>query len=138
MEGMTGVIARGVAGEYDPCEMDEDLLTNMSNSTSALDSTSDSSATTTTLPIDMDVLMESDTVTSMATLKQTNIKQNGGSKTMSIAHSYNYTGKQAGRQRHRWLLNFSGHQTNKRTDKQLANANNAVVFEVDIYFYKKK
>lgn len=95
--------------------MDEDLLANNMSSSStnggtALDSTSDSSATTTTLPHDMDILMESDTgiamvtaATSVATLKQANIKQNGSSKAMSIVHSYNYTGKQ---RQHERLVEF--------------------------------
>lgn len=89
--------SRSVIGEYDPCELDEDLANNISNGSatngvsSALDSTaSDSSVTTTTLPHDMD--METDTV-STAALKPIVIKQNGTSKTMSIVHSYNYTGK---------------------------------------------
>lgn len=96
--------SRSVIGEYDPCELDEDLANNISNSSatngvsSALDSTaSDSSATTTTLPHDMD--METDTVSTAATtaaLKPIVIKQNGTSKTMSIVHSYNYTGKREG------------------------------------------
>lgn len=87
---------RSVIGEFDPCEMDEDLMLMNSSSTNggtALDSTSESSATTATMPHDI-MDLETDTGLTAATLKQTSIKQNGKSTTMSIVHSYNYTGKQ--------------------------------------------
>lgn len=93
---MNGSGRGSVIGEFDPCELEEDLANNSSSNGTALDSTSDSSttATTTTLPLDMDVEATSHGVVTAATLKQqTSIKQNGTSRAMSIVHSYNYTGE---------------------------------------------
>lgn len=75
--------------------MDEDLLNSNGelNDGFGVDSTSsDLTASVTTPPLD-NMNMGSDTALLVATaLKQTTIKQNGG-KSMSIVHSYNYTGK---------------------------------------------
>lgn len=74
----------GVSGEYDLCEMEEDAMTNNIGD--------DSSVTTAALP--HDDLPDSGVVsTGTAALKSTIIKQNGNNKMMSIAHSYNYTGR---------------------------------------------
>lgn len=73
----------GVSGEYDLCEMEEDAMTN---------NTGDSSVST-ALPHD-DLPDSGVGGTGMTTtLKSTIIKQNGNNKMMSIAHSYNYTGR---------------------------------------------
>ena len=87
---------RGVPGEFDSNELDEDLMNSSSVTNGAtLDSgSSDTSATTATMPHDL-MELETDTVLTTTALKQqsSSIKQNGSSKLMSIAHTYNYTGK---------------------------------------------
>lgn len=115
---MNGINGRGVGiGEFDLCEMEEDLANliisnnNLSNGGggdgSPLDSAS-SNSTTNTLPAHDIINMETDLA---ATLKQqtSTIKQNGTSKTMSIVHSYNYTGKHT---RKKTLTKFSVPHTN--------------------------
>lgn len=88
-------------GEYDPCELDEDMANNLLSNSSSTTTISTNGTTAaldnSSLPLDnMDI--ESTVVVSSSaaatTLKPIVIKQNGTSKTMSVVHTYNYTGKQ--------------------------------------------
>lgn len=82
------------SGDYDLCEMEEDAVNNNSGNGGMLDAIIDSStgSSATTTGLSSQLIDEPDNATTTA-LKSTLIKQNGSSKIMSIAHSYNYTGK---------------------------------------------
>lgn len=81
-------------GEYDPCELDEDMANNLlSNSSSTTTiSTNGTTAALDNMDIESTVVVSSSAAAT--TLKPIVIKQNGTSKTMSVVHTYNYTGKQ--------------------------------------------
>lgn len=89
-------------GEYDPCELDEDMANNLLSNSSSTTTISTNGTTAaldnSSLPLDnMDIESTTVVVSSSAaatTLKPIVIKQNGTSKTMSVVHTYNYTGKQ--------------------------------------------
>lgn len=98
-------------GDYDLCEMEEDAVNNNGNG-ALLDAIIDSAGNNTSSTTGMSPASD-ETDNATTALKTTLIKQNGSSKIMSIAHSYNYTGKRDAngddgmRLSGEWTANFS-------------------------------